>query len=830
MRMRRNKHLRFKHALFLGIILAALLAALGALFVISAISQLPPLTMLQEREVSQSTRIYDRTGTKLLYEIYGEEKRTVVPFDQIPLQIKQATLAIEDAGFYEHSALDFSSLLRALLVNIRNASVVQGGSTITQQLAKKAFLSDERTFTRKLKELLIAYKLEQAFTKDQILELYLNQIPYGTNAYGIESAAQTYFQKTAIDLTLPEAALLAAIPQAPSYYSPFGSHVQELLARKNLVLTRMAELGYITKTQLAVAEKTDLVFSRVKNLNLAPHFAIAVKEYLEQQYGEDYVRRAGLKVITTLDATLQESAEKAVAAGAARNTELYKGTNAAMVVADPKTGQILALVGSRNYFDKEIDGQFNVAMQGLRQPGSALKPFVYLAALKLGYPATTILFDTETEFNTVNDPAKSYKPHDYDESFKGPISFRNALAQSVNIPAVKTLYLVGVDNFLKMLQQFGVNTLEQRDRFGLSLVLGGGEVYLNELVGAYSVLAQEGVKHEQHLTLSVTDQKGRILESYRDIAEPVADPQPVRAINDILSDKNARAPLFQNSLNLTVFDGYDVALKTGTTNDYRDAWAIGYSPNLVAGVWAGNNDNVPMERRGGSILAAVPILNAFLREALPTMPAESFNPPEPERVNKPMLNGNHIGYFQADGKLYPQIHDILYYVDKRNPLGPIPVRPENDPQFSNWEQGVLTWAGMTIPGGLFGGGYNQPVPPGATLVDTAQGQVGGGDSSDNATSTPESATIIITSPQSGTFIRGNQIPIEATISCEKEMSKIEIFFNGALIDSRSGNLGLSLHYQSAFSPGAVAQPQNTIRIVATDVSGGSTTREVVVYR
>ena len=814
---RSHSHAKTLLWILLGLFAAALLA--GGVFVLVAMSSLPSLSLLQNRQITQSTKIYDRTGTTLLYEIYGEERRTVIPFEKIPEHLKQATLAIEDARFYEHSAIDISALIRAQLSNIKvlfgGSGLIQGGSTITQQLAKKAFLSDERTITRKMKEAIISYQLERAFTKDQILELYLNQIPYGSNAYGIESAAQTYFQKTALDLSLAETALLAALPQAPSYYSPYGRQVNELLARKNLVLERMLSEGYITKEEYERAKAEELRFSKTKSLERAPHFVTAVREHLEARYGQDFVRRSGLKVITTIDLPLQELAEKAVAAGAARNTELYKGTNAALVAQDPKTGQILALVGSRNFFDTEIDGQFNVASQGLRQPGSALKPFVYLAALRAGYPEHTIVFDTETEFNATGDETKSYKPGNYDGGFRGPVNFRSALAQSINVPAVKTLYLVGVDNFLSLLQSLGIHTLADRSRYGLSLVLGGGEVHLQELVGAYSVLSQDGVRHNQHLILSVTDQSGKILEEYRDVVEPVVEPEHARIINDILSDKNARAPLFAGSLGLTVYPGYDVALKTGTTNDYRDAWSVGYTSNLVAGVWAGNNNNQPMEKRGGSILAAVPILNAFLRDALPSLPSEPFTPPEPYTSSKPMLNGEHIITFQSGGELYPQIRDILFYVDKRNPLGPMPLRPELDPQFYPWEQGVTAWATSTIPGFLPGVTYNRQIPKDAVIVDTVSASAAG--------------TIILSSPLAGSFMNNGQIAIAARIQSQREIVKIEVRFNGLLVDSRIGNLGTSPEYQTLFGAGA-APSQNTLSISATDITGATISKEVVVYR
>jgi 1A family penicillin-binding protein len=672
---------------------------------ILVIKDLPNPELLEKRQVAQSTKIYDRTGEVLLYEIHGEEKRTVIPFEEVPEQVKQATIAIEDANFYSHSALDIRSILRALLVNLSRGRVSQGGSTITQQLAKNAFLSPDRTITRKIKELILAILLEKRYTKDEILSLYLNQIPYGSNAYGIEAASQTYFRKPARDLNLAEAALLASLPKAPSYYSPWGSHIEELMARKDNALDQMEKLGYITEAEKNRATKYAFQFAQSNTGIKAPHFVIAVQDYLNKQYGEDFVRTAGLEILTTLDWPMQELAEKVVLEGAKRNEELYKGTNAALVAEDAITGQILALVGSRDYFDEEIDGNFNVATQGLRQPGSAIKPFVYLAAFQKGFTPDTILFDVQTEFvpNDENcpsiikletaeqnqDPATEekqddcYHPQNFDEIFRGPVTLRNALAQSINIPAVKTLYLAGIDNVLGVVKSLGINTLTERSRYGLSLVLGGGEVKLGELVNAYSVLAQEGLTRRQTMILKIADRSGKILEEYRDNANQVVEPQYAKLINDILSDTKARSSLFQNSLSLTVYPNHEVALKTGTTNDYRDAWAIGYTPSLVVGVWAGNNDNQPMQKRGSSILAAVPIWHSFLSEVLKNRPGETFSKPEPIFVDKPILKGEAV--------VNNQVHDILYYVSKKNPLGPPPANPENDPQFKNWEEALTEW-------------------------------------------------------------------------------------------------------------------------------------------
>ena len=690
---------------------------LGLLFtsalVIYTLKNLPSLDLLENHQIPESTKIYDRTGETLIFELYGEQKRTIIPLDEIPDLIEQATVAIEDSEFYNHSGLNFKALLRAVIENARSGWGSQGGSTITQQLAKNVFLSPEKTASRKFKEVLLTYQLEKKFSKDKILELYLNEIPYGGTTYGIQAASETFFSKSVEDLSLAEIALLVSLPQAPSYYSPWGSHVDALLARKNQVLSRMFTLGYIDEETMNSAKKETLKFNRLANLEIAPHFVLETKEYLDKKYGEEFVRRSGLKVVTTLDVELQQIAEEVVSAGAERNERLYNGSNAALVAQDPRTGQILAIVGSRNYFDEEIDGQFNVATQWLRKPGSALKTFAYLTALKTGYPEQTLLFDVETEFST--NLQQSYKPQNFDDYFRGPVNFRTALSQSINIPAVKTLYLVGIDNLLSTLKDFGINTLNDPRRYGLSLVLGGGEVHLTDLVGAYSTLAQEGNRHAQQTILRIEDRDGNILESYTDQIARVIDPEYPRIINDILSDVKARSGLFQSSLGMTIFPGHDVALKTGTTNDYRDAWSVGYTPNLVVGIWAGNNDNTPMQAQGGSILAAIPMLSAFLSKALPSQTPASFPAPTGSIVNKPMLNGEYIANFVSNRRIYPQVHNILYYVNRDNPTGPMPSNPAQNSQFKSWEEGVLSWASRNIAGFISGLNYNLPLPANATL-------------------------------------------------------------------------------------------------------------------
>jgi len=684
-------------------ILACLLLGVWGLISVARMAQeLPNPEEFIDGQITQSTKIYDRAGEVLLYEIHGDQKRTVIPFSDIPQYSKEATLAIEDQNFYHHAAMDWKGTLRALITNLTTGEMSQGGSTITQQLARNTFLTAEKTIQRKIKELILANWIEEKYTKDKILELYLNQIPYGTNAYGIESASQTYFNKSAKDLSLAESATLAAMIQAPSYYSPWGTHMEELINRKNYVLEQMNKLGFIDKQEEESAQKIKLVFAS-QNIGIikAPHFVMMVEDYLIQKYGEDIVEKGGLRVITTLDWKLQQIAETAVENGANRNTELYQGKNAALVAQDPKTGQILALVGSKDYFDKSVDGNFNVAVRGLRQPGSSFKPFAYVTAFEKGYSPNTVIFDLPTEFSSYTDVCRlvninyndenplCFHPQNFDGDFRGPINLRNSLAQSINVASVKVLYLAGLNDTIKTAQNFGLTTINDPGRYGLSLVLGGGEVKLIDMVEAYSVFSQEGIKHNQAIILEVDSAKGDILEKYLDQATRVIDQQYPKLVNNILSDIDARAGLFQSSLNLTVFPGRDVALKTGTTNDYKDAWTLGYTPSLTIGVWAGNSDNTPMQKHAGSILAAVPMWSEFMNAALQNYPMEFFNKPDGVQENKPMMNGEYI--------INGQVHEILYYVDKTNPMGPQPLNPEYDSQFWNWELPLKNWR-KNLPG------------------------------------------------------------------------------------------------------------------------------------
>jgi penicillin-binding protein 1A len=476
-------------SLILGIFIVTAILGVFAYF----LKDLPNPDKIAERQIVESTKIYDRTGTVVLYDIHGEEKRTVVSFDKMPDSIKKATVAVEDANFYNHFGLDFKGILRAILADLRGQTLSQGGSTITQQFIKSSFLGPEKTFARKIKEAILATEFEIKYPKDKILESYLNQIPYGSNAYGIEAAAQTFFNKPAKDLTLAESALLASLPQAPSYYSPYGSHLNELKDRQKYVLNRMAELGYITKEEAQKAADERLALAPASTNIKAPHFVMYIKEYLETKYGEDYVEKAGLKVYTTLDWQLQQLAEQTVLDGVLNNEKKYKAHNAALVATDPKTGQILAMAGSKSYFldpvpagctpgkDCFFEPNVNVAISN-RQPGSSFKPFAYAAAIKKGFTPKTVLFDLPTEFNPAcpasagynsYEGQKCYNPQNYDGRFRGPTTLQEALAQSLNIPSVKVLYLAGINNTINLAQDMGITTLKDRQRYGLALVLGG---------------------------------------------------------------------------------------------------------------------------------------------------------------------------------------------------------------------------------------------------------------------------------------------------------------------------------------------------------------------
>lgn len=696
-----------KKRLFLFVLKAIPVLIILAFFYISYLSKdLPNPNQLMNREVAQSTKIYDRTGEHILYEIHGDQKRTLVTLNEIPDVAKQATIAIEDKNFYKHGGVSWWAIFRTMITNViynRRA----GGSTLTQQFVKNAILTPEKKITRKIKELVLSEKIEKKFTKDQILQMYLNEIPYGSNAYGIQAASQKYFGKDVKDVNLAEAAILAALPQSPSRYSPYGPNKNLLLERKNYVLDLMAEQGYISEAQRDEAKKQEIKFQAADNNMTAPHFVMYVKEILGEKYGEKAVEQGGYKIYTTLDVDKQKFAEEAITKNTETYPQKYNANNAALVALDPKTGQILAMVGSRDYFNDAIDGQVNVALSP-RQPGSSIKPIVYATLFEKGYTPNTILYDVVTNFST--DPAKAYEPHDYDGKERGPVTIRQALAGSLNIPAVKAIYLAGINKVLDQAESMGYTTFSDRSRFGLSLVLGGGEVKLLEHANAFSAFAREGAMSPTVAILKIEDKDGKVLEEYKPEDKQVLSPRSAQMINSILSDNAARTFVFGAKNHLTL-PGRAVAAKTGTTNDFKDAWTIGYTPSLVAGVWVGNNDATKMKTGSdGSVLAA-PIWQEFMTKALGDSPAETFTAPEDIKTGKAILDGDlksgqtvlldKISGLLATSSTPPELietktvhehHSILFYVDKDNPLGPAPKNPAQDPQFNAWETAVIDWA------------------------------------------------------------------------------------------------------------------------------------------
>ncbi len=680
------KWLQTNHFLAISAILLCL-AGLALLWV--AALRIPALESLQERRLDNSTKIYDRTGEILLYDFSQDIKREVVPFENISQHIKDATLAIEDKNFYSHNGFEFSSFVRAVLVNLSSLSFSQGGSTITQQVVKNSILTKDKTPTRKLKELILALKLERVLSKEEIFSLYLNEIPYGGTAYGIEEASERFFAKSASDVTIAESAYLAALPKAPTYYSPYGSHTDELEKRKNLVLSEMLRSKFITQEEYdsALAEKVVFKQGESNSTVKAPHFVFFVIEDLVKKYGEDAVRSSGWKVITSLDYSLQKDAEAIAKKYGEINQKTFNANNNAMVAIDPKTGEILAMTGSRDYFDKEIGGNFN-ATTGHRQPGSTFKPFVYSVLLNKGYTDQTLFFDAPIQFSASCAPDnfttddKCYSPGNYDDKFRGPITMRNALAQSINVPAVEATYLAGVDESIALAQEMGIQGLTEKNTYGLSLVLGGGAVSLLDMTSAYSVFANDGVRNPYNAILSIEDGTGNLIDKTTPFPQRVLPEQTARVINSILSDNNARTPGYGSRSPLYVSN--DVAVKTGTSNDYRDAWIIGYSPNLVVGAWTGNNDNSAMEKKVAGLIVS-PLWREMMDKSLPSFPQESFISPEPNPTDlKPIL----LGQMPAG-----ETHSLLHYVHKDDPRGSYPGSFTRDQAYERWEYGVMYWVG-----------------------------------------------------------------------------------------------------------------------------------------
>ncbi|PID51864.1 MAG: penicillin-binding protein [Candidatus Moraniibacteriota bacterium] len=672
-------------------------------------------TAMMHRSISETSIIYDKTGKHELYRMYDEENRKVVSHEEIPDHIRRATIAAEDDNFYNHKGIDIFGILRALQKNVSSGGLAQGGSTITQQLVRNTFLSREKTIKRKFTEIVLAIKIERHYTKDQILDFYLNEVPYGSNAYGVQSASEVFFDKNVSDLSLDEAALLASLPKATTYYSPYGNNVEALVARQRSIIKRLGDLNLYTKAEVQEALNVDTL-AHLNDFHEeidAPHFVFYVREQLEKMYGLDVLRRGGLKVYTTLDYDMQKRAEEDVAAYADKLPR-FGASNAALVAVEPSTGDILAMVGSVDYFDKENDGEVNVALR-LRQPGSSFKPIVYAAGFDKGYQPETLLYDVPTSFGK-DGTGRDYVPQNFDGNHHGLVSVRKAIAGSLNVPAVKMLYLVGIDQAIDFAEILGITSLKNRNRYGLSLVLGGGEVKLLEEVGAFAVFANDGVRAPVHGVSKVIDASGKEINESLKI-ERVISADVARKMNSVLSDNNARTYVFGSHAPVYV-PGKNVAAKTGTTQDYRDALTLGYTPDIAVGVWVGNNDSTLMKPGSIGSRVAAPLWNTFISREIEFLPNTQFEPYQKIESKNFMITGNRpqgVGengqlnyYHKGTGKKISEEkarkmdpeklekkytssyggHSILYYINKDNPLDESAKPNFADPMLSLWDKAL----------------------------------------------------------------------------------------------------------------------------------------------
>ncbi|MFC1721865.1 penicillin-binding protein [Patescibacteria group bacterium] len=741
--------------------------------------------ILSGRLVDQATQIYDRSGEHLLYEIHGDENRILVDMNDLPEYIPQATIAIEDDAFYRHPGFDVKGITRAAWKNLLGQKYAQGGSTITQQLIKNTILTSEKTFTRKMKELVLSVELEMKLTKDEILGLYLNAIPYGSTAYGIEAASQTYFSKPAKDLSLAEATMLAGLPQAPTYYSPV-LHPERAKNRQEVVLDRMAEEGYITESEAEEAKEEELDIV-VKRANIdAPHFVDYIREVLVEKYGIKKVETGGLKVITTLDYDKQGIAEEVIAEN--RDKNLKTGAhNEALVSVDVQTGQILAMVGSVDYFSQEedgkLDGQVNV-ITSLRSPGSSIKPLDYVTAFSRGYPPTTIVYDLRTSFGD-DGSGGEYVPQNYTGGFSGPVSMRTALQQSLNIPAIKAYYLAGAENVSTMASKFGYEGWVAGKQYGLATAIGGKEVTPLDHVGMFQVFANRGIHQEPTGVLEVIDPTGEVLEEYQDSDERVLEENLADTMSDVLSDNNARS---WGRRELVLSDR-QVAAKTGTSNKEvgnsikpDNVWTCGYTPQIATVVWVGNNDGSVMSGNATGLSNASPIWQEYMNRAHEGMPVEEFVKPKPIEAKKPILLGRTAGETEVEickpsgllaneycpesmreKKKFRDVHCILYYVNRLDPNGSVPKKPSEDPQFRSWEGAVRGWAENKEFGAE---------PP--TETDTMHN--------------PEFwPSISITSPTAGTTITSGILPVAANVSGTHKIKEVTYLVDGKKVGSSSNS-------------------------------------------
>ncbi len=781
-------------------------------FVFWVSRELPDPNRLSERQ-EQSTKIYDRTGTHLLYEIFQNQKRTMVELDQMSPWIPKATVAIEDKRFYEHSGIRIQSILRAQFNNLIGRREGSGGaSTLTQQLIKNAIVGDDHSYYRKIKEAILAIRLERKYSKDEILKMYLNEIPYGSTNYGVEAASLSYFNKNAKDLNLSESAALAALAKAPSRYL---NNPEALKTRRDYVLLVMKEQGKINEEEYTKATEEAVTLKKNAGSMQAPHFSLYVKQLLAEQFGEKVVDTGGLKVITSLDFDKQKEAEKIVKEEGDRLAKEANANNASLVAIDAKTGQIIAMVGSRDYNNDEIDGQFNVAVLGKRQPGSSFKPFVYTAAFEKGFTPETMLYDVLTNFDMRT--GGNYTPKNFNGKEYGLVTLRKALQGSLNIAAVKTLYLVGSKETIEFAKRFGYTTFT--GDYGLSLVLGGAEVNLLEHTNGYATLANNGNYHAPVSILKVEDRSGGVMYEWKESDGSEAVKPEVAAITTgVLSDDAARAYVFGRGGNLTL-PGRAVAAKTGTTNDNKDAWTLGYTPSIAAGVWVGNTTPSPM-KGGGNALAGI-IWNKFMRFATKDTPVENFTEPPKEEVEKPILRGSEGGIKLNINRLTGKIaasstpehltiertyllpHDILHYVKKDDPRGPYPESPGDDPQYTAWEAALQSWVERNRKKGTE---FTLEEPPTET----------------DAPLDPALApSLEILRPQPGETYSARQLDFSIKAESPRGIHQITYY-----IDSTQVGLAYTFPFSLSYHAATLSQGEHTLTVLAEDDLGNYSEKEI----
>jgi len=780
-----KKWVKITYRVFLGFLGLFLISFIGLYAYVA--KDLPSVVNLDDRKIIQSTQIYDRTGQELLYEISGNENRTIIPEDQIPNILKQAFISIEDQEFYKHWGVRPTAIARAAFQNVTGRGLGGGASTITQQFVKNALLTSDRSLMRKIREAILAIQIEQKYSKDEILTFYLNEIPFGGNIYGVESASQNFFGKKPMDLEPYQTAMMAAIIQRPTFYSPYGSNFEKLEARQQFVLLQMKNQGYIDEETYNQQKEQKLTIKPFAQNIKAPHFVFYVREKLAEKFGEEVLEQGGLKVQTTLDWNLQQIAEKVVREEIAKTRSRYDTQNGALSAIDPTNGDILALVGSKDYFNTDEDGNVNV-LTTQQSPGSSIKPLVYAQAFAKGYNPDSYLFDLPTNFETTPG-LPAYEPNNFNLQFNGPVSVRRALATSLNVPAVKALYLAGIKDTLELGGKLGITDYTRNRKSGLAMALGGVELKLLEHFGSYSAFANDGKFNQITPLMKVTSTSGEVLYSWEKDEKQVLDANVARQITDILADNNARSPVFGFTNNLSI-PGAEAAAKTGTSQEFRDALTVGYTTNLVAGVWVGRNDNKPMRNGADGSVVAAPIWNRFMKEAIASgrKPGQ-FTKPEIKRGRKPMVNTGGFEYNQkfkintATGKIATDatppelieerevktVHSELYYVKLDDILGDWPKKPQEDPQFDNWEKPVLAWARSK--------GYITNIP----------------DDRDNVYTEDNKPNIVINSPTRGSTINGNSIPLDIRVTAAQGLKQVDVYIDDvAVLSTESGNINQTI--------------------------------------